>query len=677
MQGKQLKHTMKTGFLFCFFFVCIFDKSVQAQDFYTCDKDEAKIYFTGKAPSPWAIDGKIKDWESIFGRFTGNDSMPFKPPASSGFNWARDGWFHGGYWGLQESDHPSPSADLIFDALTNDDYNVYFYFRRLYTDDSIRSFFYFCDINLDGFMNYGEPVLYGSFNRHKVLSFSIGMFIPDSSLKKDSSNPHVIPYIPNKGNDMAKGWTLTGYRMPGSIKKIFDSKNIPEKYKLKKNEVFAAKMTEKGYGIEFAVPWKYFRYLNNDSSIFKQNDAFAYRIAIQNGNDSYNPLLVEDDAFSCSNSLPVSDNGKVEKKISIIKIDSGLKYRFNIDYSNPTNGDEVVAIHNVSISGAKINQAELPKKDLTFSIWPDSNCTSTPDSNNLSYTPKSTFTPNDYGDTNTIDFDLGDSGPGFIIPAHKHKCFVAYLSVPPSLSISNCAVNFETSVIYLLHSINDPLYGGGYPEDHSGDVSIKIENNKSNSEVATFPWPPPQASTETILNNKYFKKAATLNQVKTILDTALYLAGYKDKSYYLVPNGFVIVTRIEQIKPDGFPLSGINRWSTKTNQDYLSFIEKFNAEFNLIPGYFRVFAFIVTDKSFFNNSSPISREAATKWSNGGYNKLPDFMGDLKFSKNYNCTVLIYEYQQPQVDAATLMQPSSVAAEDHLVNSGVLINLEKK
>ena len=142
------------------------------------DQSVPKISFKGKAPHVWKIDGSVKDWKTILGPFTGDNHMPFYPPRASGFNWARDGWTLGEGNGMPhwpDVDNPSPDRDLIFHAFTNDDYNVYFYFRRLDNKNSTNSFFYFCDLNADGYMKLGEPVFYGSFNKDSILSLSVGI----------------------------------------------------------------------------------------------------------------------------------------------------------------------------------------------------------------------------------------------------------------------------------------------------------------------------------------------------------------------------------------------------------------------------------------------------------------------------------------------------------------------
>ena len=55
---------------------------------------------------------------------------------------------------------------------------------------------------------------------------------------------------------------------------------------------------------------------------------------------------------------------------------------------------------------------------------------------------------------------------------------------------------------------------------------------------------------------------ATLGEVARHLEGALSGVGYGERSYYTVPGGFALATRLEQITPDGTPKPDPQRWST-------------------------------------------------------------------------------------------------------------------
>jgi hypothetical protein len=113
-----------------------------------------------------------------------------------------------------------------------------------------------------------------------------------------------------------------------------------------------------------------------------------------------------------------------------------------------------------------------------------------------------------------------------------------------------------------------------------------------------FPWPPPKASTFTTLSDEYFRKSdeeiVLLRDVDNQLSKALEDAGYAEKSYYAVPDGFALASRLEQINPDGTPKPELERWTIKhrplTKFSLSSYIR---ALFTSQPGYFRVIVFVI------------------------------------------------------------------------------------
>jgi prepilin-type N-terminal cleavage/methylation domain-containing protein len=82
-----------------------------------------------------------------------------------------------------------------------------------------------------------------------------------------------------------------------------------------------------------------------------------------------------------------------------------------------------------------------------------------------------------------------------------------------------------------------------------------------------FPWPPPRASAFDIVPRDLLlgeKEAPLLGEVDVALDSAFRQAGYVEKSYYSVPSGFAIASRLEQINQDGTPKDAADRWSIGT-----------------------------------------------------------------------------------------------------------------
>lgn len=189
-----------------------------------------------------------------------------------------------------------------------------------------------------------------------------------------------------------------------------------------------------------------------------------------------------------------------------------------------------------------------------------------------------------------------------------------------------------------------------------------------------FPWPPPLASSTEVLPASLLAEAgtaATLGDIDRRLTQALEDNGYFESSYYAVPGGFALVTRLERIEPTGEPVLGPDRWSTEVGrtvsfslQDYL------RALFTARPGYYRLIVFILTDVPFTQSKAEISREEAEGWLGSGAGWLPEQVGSVRFD-GHSCSALIYEFARASVeDEAEAVRPGLIPARTHLEKAGI-------
>jgi len=117
-----------------------------------------------------------------------------------------------------------------------------------------------------------------------------------------------------------------------------------------------------------------------------------------------------------------------------------------------------------------------------------------------------------------------------------------------------------------------------------------------------FPRTPPPASGRCEIPRHLLlqseEEQPTLWEVESRIVSALYAAGHTERSYYAIEgtlDGFVLVTRLEQTKPDGTPKTGPDRWAKEVLplRDF-SLRAYLEALFKGNEGYFRVIVFIVT-----------------------------------------------------------------------------------
>lgn len=210
----------------------------------------------------------------------------------------------------------------------------------------------------------------------------------------------------------------------------------------------------------------------------------------------------------------------------------------------------------------------------------------------------------------------------------------------------------------------------------------KEYQNRLDLLIAAFPWPPPQASGAIIVPRKLLLAKIpgkpTLGNVQARLERALDQAGYSDKSYFAVPDGFAVITRLEQFADSGAPKAGAERWSPETGplkrfnvRDYLS------ALFHTRAGRFRVIAFVVTPRPFSQANIGVTRDEANRWLSRGANKLPLELFAAEYTEAHDCTALIFEFSKTGLDMdAVLMVPGTLPAREHLVRAKVWLALEE-
>ncbi|GEM_PF-1313355 len=196
-------------------------------------------------------------------------------------------------------------------------------------------------------------------------------------------------------------------------------------------------------------------------------------------------------------------------------------------------------------------------------------------------------------------------------------------------------------------------------------------------DIPQFPFPPPRYSTaEKVPRNLLVTGNSNprLKDVEASLTKAFERCGYGDKSFYAVPDGFAMASRLEQINADGTP--GAERWSLDVTpvrrfsvRDYLK------ALFEARPGHYRVVVFVVTNHPFKQKDATVKSKEASAWVREGMNTLPREIGDREFSNDYVCTALIYEFKSVGGGEATFVEPSELTARDHLERSGLLAALQ--
>ncbi|MBB5340040.1 hypothetical protein [Tunturiibacter gelidoferens] len=190
----------------------------------------------------------------------------------------------------------------------------------------------------------------------------------------------------------------------------------------------------------------------------------------------------------------------------------------------------------------------------------------------------------------------------------------------------------------------------------------------------SFPWPPPPSTSMQVLPEDLFKQQPPLHSIDDanhLLLSALESKGYVEHSYYSVPGGFALVTRIEQIDSTGAPLPPPDRWALgKVQLRQPSLQEWAKALFNARPGFYRVIVFVISNKPFSQSGAMPDQTQARQWITEGSNVLDSSVASTPIAPGYNCTALIYEFRRDLDHGTLFVEDSAPDARTQLKNAGI-------
>ena len=452
--------------------------------------------------APIAIDGDATDWRTyLLGNFSGNNNSPYTPPSYSAANWSQDG-----ISGIDDRDSPTSPRDLNFFAFTYDVNNVFFYFRRINNGNSQNAYYYFCDImsenntvnGPDGYMNNGEPVFRVKFTNGNAGSMQVEVlrYVVNTT----------IDYEAGKGNPMVSPVTgyADGYSMKGSILDAVAPTSS-------NGEIFQAASTEDGFGVEFSVPWSFFRSYtaNSSSNPIPQGNIFTYHVSLLNGSDGISNA--QDNAGGCCAGVAASGQAEViilsKATTSATSFSSNTKYQTKLQIKEDAGASTVFKIGEINISDllpSPLSSGVDPEL-FTIGISLDVNNDSLPDGAEVMYTFENMIAPGVYQYTTTTDFstNLSVAQSKYILlrldmidPGTKSfKITAKYSSEIIATNSGLCAPENQIQVTEVVENIISPL-----PVKFSSFTAVR---NKSNVAIK---W-----ETSTEINNRGFYVQRNIN----------------------------------------------------------------------------------------------------------------------------------------------------------------------
>ena len=191
-----------------------------------------------------------------------------------------------------------------------------------------------------------------------------------------------------------------------------------------------------------------------------------------------------------------------------------------------------------------------------------------------------------------------------------------------------------------------------------------------------FPWPPPKPSSICEIPHNLLKAEPfeirnlfdVLNKLRKVLDAA----GYDNKSFHPIPDGFAIVTQLERYDEDGSKISDVTQSClTHDPNRELSLRLLLENLFNANPGHYRIFVFIVTPNDFVPTTATLTKEEGQEWVTRGNRKLPWVIGHRPFTDEYMCLVYVYEFIKQNPESEPIFtEDSSLTARKHLIMSKI-------
>lgn len=196
---------------------------------------------------------------------------------------------------------------------------------------------------------------------------------------------------------------------------------------------------------------------------------------------------------------------------------------------------------------------------------------------------------------------------------------------------------------------------------------------RSTPELPAFDWPPPRYSAFVEIPRAWIAPGdATLGSVAQRLERAFDSAGYAERSYFWIPGGFALASRIEQIQADAAPAAVPERWAVAMDRPPQGFVDFIRALFDARPGLYRVIVFAATNADYSAGERAPAASEARSWMYRGLMQLPASVGTLPYRAEHHTMALIYEFEQ-RADRSEprVRQPSDSPGRVHLDKSGLL------
>jgi hypothetical protein len=390
-----------------------------------------------------------------------------------------------------ELDRPGQNhRDLRYFAFTYDQKNVFFYFRRPDNNSAQVALYYFIDINVDGFMRTGEPVIKITYNGGQG-TLSMAYFVENTgsnsgnggaagSWVSEKGNAMTAP-VARAGTNNTSQWIVgsaDGWAIPGSVVDVPNS-DLPAlqagEFALGKGitDIYSDGATATGYGAEFAIPWSFFKLYGGYSypgyTPLDYLKVFTWHVSLVGGNSGIDGA--EDNAGGCCTGLAVSGSPDVSSSALFGANPVGVlpwDYRLTITYTDNKGVNTKVTTNQLVFKNPKdANGIDIPGANIALwqlTAFKDLNCNGDAAEGSVG-----------------LNFDAGSSEPNDNDGPGGDKFYVFNVSTPTS-SIVIAPANLSACLYINIGTLN-----GGFPPIKSGTVSYSASTEFDIASTACSP----------------------------------------------------------------------------------------------------------------------------------------------------------------------------------------------
>ncbi len=212
---------------------------------------------------------------------------------------------------------------------------------------------------------------------------------------------------------------------------------------------------------------------------------------------------------------------------------------------------------------------------------------------------------------------------------------------------------------------------------------VEIDSKIKSLEVGpehTEPWPPPVPTRYAIYPriNSVRPDFKTVGAVAEALHAELNRAGFFEVRYWGAPNGFALVTRMEQIDEKGKPVTN-SRSLRSPSADQLTrggivdaLYEGGKALISSPLRELRILLFVVTDDTGLVRHPPVSMtpQVGELWNTGGSFVLSKIDSLVHMKRDHLAAIFVYEFRKDKNGNPVLLKKSTRSIDDHIKESGL-------